>query len=239
MRVSISGLKDPVFQAALALNRAQDREYSGKFLVEGEIVNKALADDTVLLDGVFATRDECDRIEEQCSRRGITLYETSSGLISKLVGTGYDTSVKSVAVIWHKLIDWVLVHEGGRPTVSNKPSVVAASLSEVPCLLIGERIQDPRNLGVLVRTAEAAGCGALVLSRDSADAYCRAAVRSSTGSIMRMPVVVFDDIPFLLRTLRERGTQVVATSIDAPNIAYHADLSRRPLAVVMGNEGTG
>jgi tRNA G18 (ribose-2'-O)-methylase SpoU len=103
-------------------------------------------------------------------------------------------------------------------------------------LLVGERIQDPRNVGVLVRTAEAAGCAALVLSADSAEPYGRAAVRSTTGSILRLPLCLAPDLAALLSNLDAR---VVATSARAPHAAYDADLRSRPLALVVGNETRG
>ncbi|MBC7808556.1 MAG: RNA methyltransferase, partial [Akkermansiaceae bacterium] len=107
-------------------------------------------------------------------------------------------------------------------------------------LLVAERIQDPRNVGVLIRTAEAAGCAALVLSADSAEAFSRQTVRSTTGSIVRLPLCIEPNLPASLATQAEkRGLRLVATSAKAPHIAYDADLSIRPLAIVVGNETDG
>lgn len=223
MRLSITGLKDPVFQAALALQRHAERDGQGLFLIEGDIVGKALEDDSVTLKSVFATRDECDRIERQCFAREVPLYEVSAGMISKLVGTGYDTSTKSVAVAPRKALpEWRLTN-GTQPKF----------------LLVGECIQDPRNVGVLVRTAEAAGCTAVVLSANSADAWSRQAVRSSTGAILRMPIAVVQDLPHTLRVLKSFRSRIVATSGRAEKMAFDVDMTGRPLAVVVGNEQRG
>src|SRR5262249_28948475 len=106
-------------------------------------------------------------------------------------------------------------------------------------LLCGERIQDPRNVGVLIRTAEAAGCAGLLLTADSADPFSRQTVRSTTGSILRLPLSLTPDLPTALAALRERGARVVASSGQAKGGACDADLGRRLLVLVVGNEQVG
>ena len=106
-------------------------------------------------------------------------------------------------------------------------------------ILCGERIQDPRNVGVLIRTADALGCSGLLLSADSAEPWQRQAVRSTTGSILRLPVALAENLPAALYALREQGATVVSSSGSAEKRASDADLSVRPLILVVGNEGDG
>jgi TrmH family RNA methyltransferase len=80
----------------------------------------------------------------------------------------------------------------------------------------------------------------LLLSSDSAEPFSRQAVRSTTGSILRLPVSLSDDLPGALAGLRERhGAPIIATSARAEHLAWEADLSRRPLVIVVGNETEG
>jgi TrmH family RNA methyltransferase len=80
----------------------------------------------------------------------------------------------------------------------------------------------------------------LLLSSDSAEPFSRQAVRSTTGSILRLPVSLSDDLPGALAGLSERhGAPIVATSARAEHLAWDADLSHRPLVIVVGNETEG
>jgi len=224
IRESLGGIKHPAFRDALALTRQGGRDATGRYLVEdADQVLQALASPSPVY-AVFATPESATgALEAACAARGVPLYIAGGGLLPKLVGTGYSTATTAVAVVGKRpfLLDDVL---------RDRPDAL---------LLCGEHIQDPRNVGVLVRTAEAAGCAALVLSEDSAEPYSRQAVRSTTGSILRLPVVRAKDLPAALRGLRERSISVVATSARAPRLAYEADLTVRPLALLVGNETDG
>ncbi len=189
------------------------------------MVRQALASPSPIF-AVFATATEAGSdnraLEAACAAQRVPLYLLSAGLLAKMVGTGYETAVTALAVVGQRLIA--------------EQDLLSADQA---LLLVGERIQDPRNVGVLVRTAEASGCAALLLSADSAEPFSRAAVRSTTGSILRLPLCVAPDLPATLERLKERGTRIVATSARAPVLAYDAVLSERPLALVVGNETEG
>jgi TrmH family RNA methyltransferase len=222
----VSGIKHPAYQDALALTRPSGRAETGRYLVEGaDLVSQALASPSPVFV-VFALPGEADALAAPCAARKAPLYVLgSSGLMGKLVGTGYETAVTALAIVGQRRVspDALITDHGGNALV-----------------LAGERIQDPRNVGVLVRTAEAAGCAGLLLSSDSAEPFSRQAVRSTTGSILRLPVSLSDDLPGALAGLRERhGAPIIATSARAEHLAWEADLSRRPLVIVVGNETEG
>ncbi|MBI2299338.1 MAG: RNA methyltransferase [Armatimonadetes bacterium] len=205
--------RHPAFQAAAALTASLARAAAGRYLVEGErLVRQALAAG-VLLEAFVVV----EALEAEISAAGVTTWRLPSGLVPRLCGTGYETKLEAVGVV----------------TRSPLPALPAEGL-----LLLGEGIRDPRNVGVLVRTAEAAGVTAVAFSDDSADPYGRPAVRSSTGSILRQPLHLTASVPDLLRGLRARGVRVAVTSAHAELLAWQADL-RGPWAVVVGNEGTG
>lgn len=222
MAQDISGIKHPAFQSALALLKPAARQETGNYLAEGaDLVMQALRSPSEVRS-VFATTEDAALLQADCAARDIPLHRVGTGLIHKLVGTGYETAVGAVAVVGQRRI---------------LPEDV--SLAPDALLLAGERIQDPRNVGVLIRTAEAAGCALLLLSADSAEPFSRAAVRSTTGSIFRLPVCIAPDLPALLTRLRALGVSVMATSAKAPYLAYDAPLHVRPLTLVVGNETEG
>jgi TrmH family RNA methyltransferase len=217
----LSGIKDEAYRAAQALLKPGGRAESNRYLVEGEnLVRQALK--TPDVKAVYATPESATEFREACATQGLPLYVAGGGLMQKLVGTGYETAVTTLAIVDQKKLD---VDDWLPPPGS--------------LVLACERIQDPRNVGVLIRTAEAAGCAAILFSSDSAEPWQRAAVRSTTGSILRLPVGIVDDLPFHLKRLRQAEVPIVATSAKAPCLAYEANLQHRPLIIVVGNETEG
>ncbi|MBV9864937.1 MAG: RNA methyltransferase [Abitibacteriaceae bacterium] len=218
----ISGIKDPAFREALALTRPNERAATGKYLVEGIGLVKQALHSPAPVFAVYALEEEIPFLVEACQEKDVPLYSLGAGLIAKLVGTSYETAVTAVAIVGQYLLD--------PHTLTLTPNTL---------LLVGERIQDPRNVGVLIRTAEAAGCTALILSGDSAEPFSRAAVRSTTGSILRLPLLISVNLPELLQQLRQQGARVIATSAKAPHLVYDVPLAGTPLVLVVGNETEG
>lgn len=227
MKDSIGGIKHPAFRDALALTRAGGREATGRYLVEDlDMVLQAL-DSPSPVYAVFVAGDKAaSAVDRACAARNVPLYILSgAGLITKLVGTAYETAVTAVAVVGQQV-----------RTVDD----FIADLPPDALILVGERIQDPRNVGVLIRTADAAGCHALLLSSDSAEPFSRQTVRSTTGSVLRLPICLTPNLPETLRRLaREKNVRVAVSSGQATNTAFETDFAVRPLALVVGNEQQG
>lgn len=219
---SVSGIKHPAFREALALTKPAARRETGRYLVEdADLIRQALASPSPVW-AVFAAEREVERLAPLCRARQAPLYLAGAGLLTKLIGTGYETAITAVAIVGQRVVAPGDLLAGGDTLV-----------------LAGERIQDPRNVGVLVRTAEAAGCAGLLLG-ESAEPWSRAAVRSTTGSILRLPLCLVPDLSATLADLRARcGAHVVATSARADRLVYDADLGARPLVLVVGNETEG
>jgi TrmH family RNA methyltransferase len=107
-----------------------------------------------------------------------------------------------------------------------------------PLLLVAVGLQNPGNLGGLLRTAEAAGASGAYLTRGCADPFSWKALRGSMGSAFRLPHVAGVPVEDVLRRLRARGVEAVATATGAPARYDELDL-RQPAAFLLGNEGSG
>ncbi len=107
-----------------------------------------------------------------------------------------------------------------------------------PHFVVLDNLQDPGNLGTIVRTAEGAGVHAVFLSRESVDIYNPKTIRSTMGSIYRMPVIYVDDLPELLDALSDRGIKSYAAHLDGKN-TYDKENYRSGSAILIGNEGNG
>jgi len=108
----------------------------------------------------------------------------------------------------------------------------------VPFLLVLERIQNPGNLGTMLRTAECAGVTGVLISRDSADLYNPKTVRGSMGSILRVPVLCMGRLTDGVRMLQKAGIRVFAASLDGER-AYCEENYTGGTALLIGNEGSG
>jgi TrmH family RNA methyltransferase len=105
-------------------------------------------------------------------------------------------------------------------------------------VVVAVELRDPGNLGTVVRTAEAAGFGGVVIAGDSVDASAPKVVRASAGSIFRTPVVYRPDVLVALDELRANGRSVMAAVVD-PDAEPYDQVDLTTAAIVVGNEPRG
>ena len=153
-------------------------------------------------------------------------------------GTGLDeVAVHTVA---DEVLTTLLDPANPRPVaaVVEAPSHHLTDLAPDLPLLVAVELRDPGNLGTVIRTAEAAGFGGVVVAGHSVDHLNPKAVRASAGSILRLPVVGFSSAGEALAAVRESGRPLVATVVDPSAVAYDRhDLSSA--AILVGNEPHG
>ncbi len=99
-------------------------------------------------------------------------------------------------------------------------------------------MRDPGNAGTIVRSADAAGAGAVVFARSSVDIYNEKAVRATAGSLFHLPVVREVSVEEAVAALRERGLAVLAADATGSGSLFETDLTE-PTAVLFGNEARG
>lgn len=109
---------------------------------------------------------------------------------------------------------------------------------EPPFILAAENIQDPGNLGTIIRTAEGAGVSGILLSRGSVDIYNPKTIRSTMGAVFRMPVVYEDEFIEALDYLRSKNIKIYAASLDGTQ-NYTACKYEGGCALLVGNESSG
>lgn len=100
-----------------------------------------------------------------------------------------------------------------------------------------DRVQDPGNLGTIIRTADWMGVTTVVASKDTVDVYNPKVVQATMGAISRVKVVYVDSLAEYLEDASSEGAQVYGTFLDGENI-YTASLGATGI-IVMGNEGSG
>ncbi len=127
----------------------------------------------------------------------------------------------------------------GVVALARRPAFAEERLFEgVPLIVVAVGIQDPGNLGGLLRTAEAAGASGAYLTEGTSDPFSWKALRGSMGSAFRVPHVRGVAAVEAIARLRRRGITVVATAASGGRPYDEADW-RRPVALLLGNEGAG
>ena len=109
---------------------------------------------------------------------------------------------------------------------------------EHPFLMILENLQDPGNLGTIFRTAEGAGVDGIIMSSDTVDIYNPKTVRSTMGSLYRMPFSYEKDLKDVIERLKKKGVSVYAAHLKGKH-AYYCEDYRNGCAFMIGNEGNG
>ena len=110
-------------------------------------------------------------------------------------------------------------------------------LGDRPVLVL-ERLQDPGNLGTILRTGEAAGVGGILADPETVDVYNPKVVRATMGAIYRIPYLVAENLQDAIKTLKKRGFRVFAAHL-AGTRDYDQEDYRLPSAFLIGNEGRG
>ncbi len=207
----------------MKLRDRRDRDDAGLFLVEGyREVRRALEKGIRLTELYFCPEwflgENEPALIEQAQQAGAQLFELSKEAFAKCAYRDRPDGLLAVAPQWkHALAD--------------------LKLSPHPFLLVVESIEKPGNLGTILRSADAAGVDGVIVCDAVTDIFNPNVVRSSTGVLFSVPVVVADS-PTVHAWLVERGIRVVATTPDTPNLYTAVDL-RGPLAIVMGSEQYG
>lgn len=221
----ISSIKHPAVVAARQGLGQIGRHGRSSFLVDGyKLVSQALESRARSESLFFLHPVEGEAhaaLLQHAFDMEVECHLVTKGVFFRILGLGYETSVQVLAAV-------------SRPQSAD----ATAFLDGDACLLVGERIQDPRNVGVLIRTADGWGLPGAIFSGDSADPYSRASVRSSTGSIFRLRLTLTDNLVACLEKLKAMSVRIIGTSAHAKKACWDVDLSARS-AIVFGNETTG
>lgn len=183
------------------------------------------------------------------------VFETPEHLLKKVyVSESFDSGVEEKRALLSLVQQSVSVEEvtdkvmkamcdtvtpQGILAVVEKPTYELNDLLKgTPLLLVLETIQDPGNLGTILRTAEGAGCTGVILSKDTVDLFSPKVVRSTMGSLYRMPYFVAEDLAEIIEELKTKGITFFAAHLKGKKCYDEYDY-KMPTAFLIGNEGNG
>lgn len=222
----IQSLQNPQVKQWLKLHSRKGRLESGRFLVEGihlveEAIRSSAHVEALLYD---SAKGLSPSIQLALAEQGkdVKLIEVTEPIIGKLSDTQSPQGI--IAVI--KQLDWEWTswwkQRSGNPFL----------------LLLLDELQDPGNLGTILRTAEAAGVDGVVLGAGSVDLYNAKVVRATMGSLFRLPIFSLPLTQAAEEVLAADG-QLLVTSLGEKSSPYDAPLYREKVAIVIGNEARG
>ena len=130
--------------------------------------------------------------------------------------------------------------------VSNPQGILAvieknSSESEIDykedLIVVLDNIQDPGNLGTILRTLDSIGLKQIILSKESADGYSPKVVRSTMGAIFRVKIIESDNLEKTIKEIKKHKFKVYATSLENSKSIYEVDYTKS--AIIIGNEANG
>lgn len=219
----ITSDQNPRIKQVVRLRKKKYRDREGLFLIEG--TNSVVESLTMKWDAEYYI------VSDSASMRGIR-----SSLVKKWPSRTF--------VVTERLFDRVSDAETGAGVmgVIKKPHWNTEILTDPDQadrnILILDRIQDPGNLGTMIRTAAAAGYCAVIALKGTADLFSVKTLRSTAGMVFHMPYFVAQNNEDLLKIVRSSGRRLVVTDPEK-GIPYFDGNLNKGVALVIGNEGQG
>lgn len=227
---TVSKRKDAIAVYMRKLTTLKGKLESSQFVVEGNLMVERAVDDGLPIEGVLyttalLTTSDGKNLLKRVSADNLSCYQVSDGVMGSITTTRPIPSV--MASVHFKFQQFLSA--SGDPNFHFSPGCT---------MLIAENIANPDNLGMTLRTADAAGVSAILLSSIGASPFHKNCVRASRGAVGRVPLYAATDIGSAIETLRALGWRVLGGTASAEKELYATKFSP-PTAIVVGNENTG
>lgn len=218
----ITSLQNKIIKETAKLTEKKYRQQTGLFILEGIKLVQEIADSNWSIESVFVEQHLHLQLpvalREQLLQKSRYYYTVTPEIIAKISEV---PSAQGIAVTAH---------------MRNYPTL-EQNFDQSACVLVLENIQDPGNLGTIIRTAVATGVSAILMTPDCADVYAPKVVRSSMGGILRIPILVMETTK-AFESLQKQGFEIYATSLNNATSLYTTAFVGK-VAVVLGNEANG
>ncbi|HOM01667.1 MAG TPA: 23S rRNA (guanosine(2251)-2'-O)-methyltransferase RlmB [Acetivibrio sp.] len=219
----ISSVQNPVIKEIKSLKQKKYREEKNMFFIEGiRFMEEALKEEVQIHKILVSDK----------------LGDTNSGreILDKVNSGGY-----SVFALPHKLFTEI-------SDTQNPQGILAVlgiknySIEDVwdakNFFIVLDSIQDPGNMGTIIRTADAVGATGVIVSKGCVDVYNPKVLRSTMGSIFHVPICLSEDIIETMESMKKRGVTICASHLEG-NCDYFDLEYNKNIAIVIGNEANG
>lgn len=220
----ISSKENPTYKSLVKLKKKKYRDERGLYLIEGVKPLKDAIEAGCSLREVFQ-REGLERenlLQENDLYRG---YILSQALFDKVADT--ENSQGVLAVTEKNILnrgDFIKLFKSERLKGSN--------------IVLLDKLQDPGNIGTIIRTAEAAGYQGVIMTTGTTDPYAPKAARAAAGSLFRMPITTVDTEEEAVGIAKALNKRVAVSCLKGAENCFCADMSR-DIVLAIGNEGNG
>lgn len=207
-----------------SLHKRKYREAYDEFLIEGlRIIEHALDNNAefkaVYYDEGISSNERSNKLFQRICSKNIDLYKVNTKIFKNISTT--DNSQGILGVIKRK-------HYSLKDIIKKDDFF----------LIILDRLQDPGNVGTIIRTADAAGVDGIIVLKGTVDIFNSKTIRSTMGSIFTLPIVHVGDAGDLIDTLKLHDSDIISTSLEADSYHFQVDYGKKN-AIIIGNEGNG
>jgi TrmH family RNA methyltransferase len=227
----ISSERNEVFRKTKFLGTKKGRDVNKEFIVEGissveEVINSSYMVSEIFLSYEFINKEKnkdfIDRLSNFSKENHIKIYKLPDKLFKKISNT--ETPQGVLSVIKQKNLDYI--------------NIINEEKDKNKFIIICEEIQDPGNLGTIIRSAHAFGVDLIVLTKGCVNPFNPKVIRSTMGSFFNVPVCIIENMEDIIKFLKEKNIKTFATSLYASNYLNEVDLNKS-LAFIIGNEAKG
>ena len=205
------------------IKKLKDKKYrivNNEYVVEGiKLVKEAILEKTQIKTIVI-----CDGCDMESSFDQKTLYE-----IAKL-------NCITVSEKIFKELSEVENPQGIMAIIARNNENTEVDYSQ-DIIVVLDNIQDPGNLGTILRTVDSIGANQIILSKGTTDSFSSKAIRSSMGAIFRVNIIECENLVEKIKEIKKHKYTVIATSLDTDESIY--DINFNKVAIVIGNEANG
>jgi TrmH family RNA methyltransferase len=207
------------------LAKRRFRETEGKFIIEGvrfveEALASAMSVEAVIYSAKLFQNNRGKELLECIYKSNVPFWEVTEPILESLSDTATPQGVVAV--------------------ITSVPTGLQEILTRVKkqLLVLVDGIQDPGNLGTIIRTSDAAGVDAVILSRGTVDLYNPKTLRATMGSLFHLPVIMAGEPVQAAELLLQAGIRLVVGMPQDCQPVYSVDLTG-PVALVVGSEANG
>lgn len=216
--ISIESKDNNLFKETKKLKERKGRNKKSKYIIEGYRLVEEAFKAKVSIDYVFVDDDGEIKIQDYIKKynlENMKIYKLANNLVKELASTENPQGIIAVA--------------------NMKPLDISL---EGSFYLLCDKVQDPGNLGTIIRSCHAAGVDGIILTKGTVDVYNEKTLRSTMGSIFYIGITYDDEELSIIKKLKSKGFSLVSTSLQESNNLYDEDLSEKVI-VCVGNEGNG
>ena len=216
----ITSKDNEIVKSIKKLKEKKYRDISNEFVIEGvKTVQEAIQEGAKIKRIVI-----CEECIEDGSLEQKFLYEVSK----------YD-----FICVTKNIFDSItnVMHPQGILAVIEKKNIEADINYKEDIIVMLDDIQDPGNLGTILRTMDSANLSQLIVSKGTADCYNPKVVRSTMGAIFRVNVITSEDMVDTVKTLKKHGYEICVTSLQDSESIYNIEYKKK--VIIIGNEANG